>query len=117
MAIALFSLVGIPPLAGFIGKFRIFASLANGYDITGSSALLALLVVGGINTVISLFYYLRVVKVMVIDSESDRVATAKWQSGWLSGAFIVAVTLPLLVLFVQWNELNEWAIEATRFMF
>lgn len=117
MAIAMFSLVGIPPLAGFIGKFRIFASLANGYDITGSTFLLALLVIGGVNTVISLFYYLRVVKVMVMSPESDRVAMANWQSSWVSGAFIVAITLPLLVLFFQWNGLNEWSIEATRYLF
>jgi NADH-quinone oxidoreductase subunit N len=117
MGIAMFSLVGIPPLAGFIGKFRIFASIANGYDITGRPLLLALLVIGGVNTVISLFYYLRVMKVMAIDGESDRVATANWQSSWVSGAFIVAVTLPLVVLFFSWNGLNQWAMDATRHLF
>ena len=117
MAIALFSLVGIPPLAGFIGKFKIFAALADGYGITGNLSLLTLLVIGGINTVISLFYYLRVVKVMVMDPESDRVATANWSSNWVSGAYVVAVTLPLLALFLSWDRLNEWSIEAARQLF
>ena len=66
-ALILFSLVGLPPLAGFLGKFAIFASLADGWKQTGNVYLLVLLVLGGLNTAISLFYYLRVVKVMTID--------------------------------------------------
>jgi NADH-quinone oxidoreductase subunit N len=64
-AITLFSLIGLPPLAGFIGKFAIFASLVEGWQsVEGAGQpgfyLLLLLLVGGINTAISLFYYLRV---------------------------------------------------------
>ena len=46
LALMLFSLVGLPPLAGFIGKFAIFASLADGYTATGHNYLLYLLVIG-----------------------------------------------------------------------
>ena len=67
MAIILFSLVGLPPLAGFSAKFTIFAALVD-------AGLLGLLVIGVLNTVLSLFYYLRVVRVMVLAEPADRPA-------------------------------------------
>ena len=73
-SVILFSLIGLPPLAGFLGKFAIFAALAQSWRITGNLFLLVLLIVGGLNTAISLFYYLRVVKVMTIDPELDSTA-------------------------------------------
>ncbi len=57
MAVQLFSLVGLPPLAGFMAKFTVFASLWQcGFG--------GLLLVAVLNTVLSLFYYLRVIRVM-----------------------------------------------------
>ncbi len=116
MGIVMFSLVGIPPLAGFVGKFAIFAALMEGYNVTGYTFLLVLLIVGGLNTVISLFYYLRVVRVMAIEPETHSI-----DSGWsmisLGGAFIVLVTMPLLILFVNWGGLSDWTTAATRHLF
>jgi NADH-quinone oxidoreductase subunit N len=61
MVVALLSLVGIPPLAGFVGKLQLFvATIDAGYSW------LALLAV--VNTVVSLFYYLRVAAVMYFDT-------------------------------------------------
>ncbi|MFH1264140.1 MAG: NADH-quinone oxidoreductase subunit N, partial [Planctomycetota bacterium] len=57
LALILFSLLGLPPLAGFAAKFSIFYALFD-------ARLLGLLAIGVLNTVLSLFYYLRVVKVM-----------------------------------------------------
>ena len=113
-AIVLFSLVGIPPLAGFIGKFAIFASLADAYRVSGHHWLMALLVLGGINTVLSLFYYLRVVKVMAIDPEPERSTTINWSMVSLSGAFIALVTFPIILFFVKWDFLNEWTTTAAK---
>ena len=113
-AIVLFSLVGIPPLAGFIGKFAIFASLAEGYQASGFNWILMLLVFGGLNTVLSLFYYLRVVKVMAIDPEPDRATSTNWSMVSMGGAFIALVTFPLILFFIKWDLLNEWTITAAR---
>ncbi len=67
-SLMLFSLVGLPPLAGFAGKVNIFLALAD-------AQLWPLLIIAGLNTAVSLFYYLRVVKVMTIDPEpEDRLA-------------------------------------------
>ncbi|MFO0899878.1 MAG: NADH-quinone oxidoreductase subunit N [Pirellulales bacterium] len=106
----LFSLIGIPPLAGFIGKFAAFASLAD-------AKLWALLVIGGLNTALSLFYYLRVVKVMTIDPEpEDRLPVRlPWYSA--AGGYLCLLTAPLLLLMVFWDGLNRWALAATANLF
>jgi NADH-quinone oxidoreductase subunit N len=116
MAIVMFSLVGIPPMAGFVGKFAIFASLMEGFKITGQTYLAVLLVIGGLNTVLSLYYYLRVIKVMAIDPP-PATDPAPWSMVSLGGAYIVFITAPLLLLFVFWNDLGNWAVAATRDLF
>ena len=112
----LFSLVGLPPLAGFIGKFAIFASLAEGFSITGQAYLMVLLVVGGLNTAISLFYYLRVVRVMTIDDPPDPLPATLplGQSG--SGIFVFLLTIPTAVLIVAWEPISNAATAAANFL-
>ena len=56
----LFSLAGIPPLAGFFAKFYIFVAVLD-------SKLYLLAVIGLVTTVISAFYYLRIVKIIYFD--------------------------------------------------
>ena len=65
MMLAMFSLAGIPPFAGFFGKFFIFTSALN----TGSVAIYVLVLIALINTIVSLYYYLLVVKAMYINTE------------------------------------------------
>ena len=64
MAIFMFSLAGIPPLAGFFGKFYVFLAALD-------AGLIGLAVIGVLTSVIGAYYYLRVVKVMYFDSERD----------------------------------------------
>jgi NADH-quinone oxidoreductase subunit N len=60
MMLAMFSLAGIPPVAGFFGKFFLFTAAASkGYYV--------LLLIAVLNATVSLYYYLRVVKAMFID--------------------------------------------------
>ncbi len=118
-SLILFSLVGMPPLAGFVGKFAIFASLAEAYtsaSAAGDSAfyLLVMLVVGGLNTALCLFYYLRVVKVMTIDDEAPDRPPFSFSEVSLQGAFLWMVTLPTALLMVSWNWLSELALAAAR---
>ncbi len=97
-AVVMFSLVGIPPLAGFAAKFAIFAQ-------TYEAGLLSLVVIGVLNTVFSLFYYLRVVKTMVLDPEREgRPAPAIriWSN---AGFYCALIAFLLVVLGVFWNPL------------
>lgn len=70
MMLAMFSLAGIPPFAGFFSKFFIFTGAIN----QGSIAIYVLVLIALINTIISLYYYLLVVKAMFISDEESTVA-------------------------------------------
>jgi NADH-quinone oxidoreductase subunit N len=114
-AAVLVSLVGLPPMAGFVSKFLVFASLAEAITKGIERPLmLVLLVVGGVNTVISLFYYLRVLKVMTFDPPADgRVAAAA--PVWLPGALVTAVVVPVVLLGIFFSGLLEFARLAGTF--
>jgi NADH-quinone oxidoreductase subunit N len=93
MALVMFSLVGLPPFAGFAGKLFVFAAVLN-------AKLWIVLAAGLLNTVLSLFYYLRVVKVMVLSPEplhrqSPRIPLLKS----MAGLYCMILTLPVVVLF------------------
>ena len=87
-------------MAGFIGKFYIFASL-----IKGGSTFYWLVVIGGINSVVSLYYYLKVVKVMYF--EGERADKIMFPSNTLAGALIITA-VPSLLLGIYWNPIANW---------
>jgi NADH-quinone oxidoreductase subunit N len=70
MMLALFSLAGIPPVAGFFGKFFLFTSAA-------SKGNYILVLIAVLNATISLYYYLKVVKAMFIDKSENPIAYFK----------------------------------------
>jgi len=70
MMLAMFSLAGIPPFAGFFSKFFIFTSAIG----QGSIAIYVLVLIALINTIISLYYYLLVVKAMFISEDQSQIA-------------------------------------------
>jgi len=65
LAMLLFSLAGIPPLAGFFAKFYVFLAAIN-------SGLYALAVIGVLLSVVGAYYYLRIVKIMYFDAPAER---------------------------------------------
>ncbi len=92
LALALLSLVGIPPLAGFVGKLTLFvAAIDGGYGW--------LAVVAVINTVVSLFYYLRVIAPMYFEPPSAQVAVLA--RGAASGMLLAGTGVVLLGLAAQ----------------
>ena len=110
VAVILFSLVGLPPLAGFAAKFTIFAAVYDG-------RLLTLLAVGVLNTVLSLFYYLRVVRVMAVAPEPQGRQAAAIPLSSAPGAYCLIVTIPIVVLGVWWNGLLALAKAAAAQLF
>jgi NADH-quinone oxidoreductase subunit N len=104
----LVSLIGLPPLAGFIGKFYIFYALV----VAGGPWMIGLLVIAGVNTAISLVYYLRVAKTVCIDPEP---ATRGHVSlGLMPGLYVLVITLPVLIYGIYPVPLTDLAQQATK---
>ena len=89
MTLALFSLAGIPPFAGFFSKFFIFAAaFQGGFHLLVFIAL--------VNTIISLYYYLKIVKSMYINKSDEPIAT--FRSDNYTRASLIICTLGIIVL-------------------
>ncbi len=117
MMLAMFSLAGIPPFAGFFSKFFIFTGALSG---TASTALYVLVLIALINTIISLFYYLMVVKAMFLSSDEPvipkfRSAVSERVGMWVTIAGILALGLvscfynQILILCRDFGLLNSIA--------
>ena len=99
LAIFLFSLVGIPPFAGFIGKFFLFAAVLQ----AKTPFFYTLAVIGVINSVISLYYYARIIKTVLLEKAepSDGVVLVARPTATL----LTLLAIPTLVLGVWWGPL------------
>jgi len=93
MLISLFSLAGIPPVAGFFGKFFLFTAAA-------SKGMYILVLIAVINATISLYYYLLVVKAMFINKNESPIATLN-STFYEKAAFTLCVSGVLLIGFVS----------------
>jgi NADH-quinone oxidoreductase subunit N len=106
-AIFLFSLTGLPPFAGFAGKWYLFYAVFERIPGPGGSWYAILAFVGAINTAISLFFYVRIVRAMFIDvpfeQRSDPLPAATGYNVLL-GAFSVLI----LVFGVWWRPMIDW---------
>ncbi len=104
MTAFLFSLTGLPPTAGFVGKVYLFASVIDG-------GLYWLAVVGVLNSAVSLYYYARIVKAMYLERplSDTRVILPRFSVGML--AFLFAGTL---LLGVYWAPLADLAERSTE---
>ncbi len=78
LAMLLFSLAGIPPLAGFFAKFYVFLAAIN-------AGLYALAVIGVLTSVIGAFYYLTIVKIMYFDEPVERFEPMPGSLGFVLG--------------------------------
>ena len=107
MTIFMVSLTGLPPSAGFIGKFYIFASL-----IKGGNQFYWLVVVGGINSVVSLYYYFRVVKVMFLEGERSETIL---QPPTIMAGMLLATAIPTVILGIYWTPVADWIQNSLTF--
>ena len=85
LAVAMLSLAGIPPFVGFMGKFYLFEAVVK-------AGLVNLAIIGVINSLISVYYYLRVIVVMYMKpSEEDSYEGTEWVSVVASSVLILLV--------------------------
>jgi NADH-quinone oxidoreductase subunit N len=97
LLIILFSLAGIPPLAGFFAKFYVFKSVLE-------QSMFFLAIVGLLSTVVAAFYYLRLIKIMYFDKEKEKYDED--HSLWLRFS-LGASTLLILIYFIFPSQLIE----------
>lgn len=90
MVYFMLSLAGIPPTAGFMGKFFVFGSAINA-DLGWLAA------IGVINSVISVFYYMRVVRPMFFDPVPADAQPITY-SRWIQAGLVIAAVMTLLIM-------------------
>jgi NADH-quinone oxidoreductase subunit N len=97
LLIILFSLAGIPPLAGFFAKFYVFKAVIE-------QSMYFLAIVGLLSTVIAAFYYLRIIKIIYFDKEKEKYDSD--HSLWLKFSLTVS-TILILLYFIFPSQLIE----------
>jgi NADH-quinone oxidoreductase subunit N len=111
MAVFLFSLTGLPPTAGFVGKVFLFASLLK----DGAGLPVALAVIGIVNTVISLYFYARVLRAMFLLPPETRFAQPiRVDGAGLLAAGLAVLTLVAGIFFGPLASLAEWSAGFVR---
>ncbi|MEQ8321552.1 MAG: NADH-quinone oxidoreductase subunit NuoN [Rhodospirillales bacterium] len=88
LVVFMFSLAGIPPLAGFFGKLYVFVAAIE-------AQLYALAIIGVVASVIGAFYYLRIIKVMYFDEPVDHFDTPIGREM----TFVIGITSVIVILF------------------
>jgi NADH-quinone oxidoreductase subunit N len=108
LTVFLFSLTGVPPFAGFVGKFFLFSAvLKQG----GAFALLAL--VAAINSVISLYYYAKVIKTMFLDMpnpEDKTISVAVYDF-----TLLIPLTVLTVIFGIYFSPLVQYTSKSLSF--
>lgn len=109
MTIALLSLAGIPPAAGFFGKFFLFNAAVE-------ANLTWLAIVGVLNAIVALYYYLVVIKVMYVDrsEDEDKVIPVSAASSWV---LAVPTVIVIVLGTVGAQAVFNWAINGAASLF
>jgi NADH-quinone oxidoreductase subunit N len=106
LAIFLFALTGIPPFSGFIGKVYLFAEVIN-------QGVYWLALVAALNSVVSLYYYARIVKVMFLE---DPTHTGELSVGFVPRVMLAILVVPTLLLGVYWEPVIRIAESSVRIL-
>ncbi|MCA0455789.1 MAG: NADH-quinone oxidoreductase subunit N [Chloroflexi bacterium] len=109
MTVALLSLAGVPPAAGFVGKFFLFRAAVQS-DLTW------LAIVGVLNSIVALYYYLVVIKVMYVDRSPDEDKPIPVSRPYTWAMSITAIAV-ILIGTVAVQTVFTWAVESARSLF
>ncbi|MFN8009568.1 MAG: NADH-quinone oxidoreductase subunit N [Terriglobia bacterium] len=105
MSIFMLSLIGIPPFAGFLGKLYIFGAVIE-------KGLAWFAVVGAVNAAIAAYYYVRVIKAMIIEEGDGNMSPVR--ISLLNQTLLVILLVPNILLTVFWNPVHHWASASLR---
>ena len=107
MAVFMFSMAGIPPLAGFFGKLYVFLAAVN-------EGLYTLAIIGVLTSVVGAYYYLRIVKIMYFDEPADAFDKT---AGREVGVIMTVAGLFTLLFFVLPSPIVNAATQAAAVLF
>ncbi len=103
MLTAMLSLGGVPPFAGFFGKLLVFGAAVD-------ANMIWLVVVGIFNAIISLYYYLKILKVMYLDRPADEKPLPKAAFSWQVALGVCVLGIFILgVWFAPWYSMSQGA--------
>jgi NADH-quinone oxidoreductase subunit N len=108
MMVAMLSLAGMPPLAGFVAKFYIFAAAVR-------AGWVWLAVVGVLNAIIGLYYYMTVLKVIYLYRSEDEDKAIPSPPAF--NIVLVVCVVAIVVIGVLSGPLLDWTIEVGRNLF
>ncbi|MCX7875588.1 MAG: NADH-quinone oxidoreductase subunit N [Melioribacteraceae bacterium] len=100
LVIFLVSLAGLPPTAGFIGKLYLFIALVD-------AKMIAVAIIALLNTVVSLYYYVRIVKHMYLNKPTEKTLTVK--PNLFNTLLVLVLVIPVLVFGIYFQPLVDWA--------
>jgi NADH-quinone oxidoreductase subunit N len=127
MTIFLLALLGLPPLAGFAGKWQVFNAVYDAGKVATASgqanlgiAFYILIGVGAVNTALSAYYYLRVVRVMLLESPDGQAIpgdtanrqAAELKVGPFASLYLIVLTIALFAAGINWDPLTVAADRA-----
>ena len=106
MTIFLVSLIGLPPMAGFVGKFALFAAIIK-------QQFYFLAAVGVLNSVVAAFYYFRIIRTMFLDQPTgdEKPVTVSPHNG----ALMYSLSIATVILGVYWDPVFRLAKSSVRF--
>ena len=100
MGIFLFSLMGIPPFAGFLAKWYVFAAVIQ-------ADLLWLAVIGVVNSAIGAFYYIKILKTMFMEDSDSEEPSSKLELHPIYAGLLFVLVVPNIIGLLLWGYLDR----------
>jgi NADH-quinone oxidoreductase subunit N len=110
LAIFLFSLTGLPPFAGFAGKWYLFYAVFERIPEPGGQWYAVLALIAALNTAVALFYYVRIIRAMYIDPPHTEPTPIK--SPVFYQVLLATFSTAILLFGVWWTPMIEWTHSA-----
>jgi NADH-quinone oxidoreductase subunit N len=114
LLVCVFSLIGMPPFGGFLGKFMVFFSVLASTKVHW--VMWVVLVMGLFNTVFSLFYYLRLLKHAFIDEPVNDSRPVRSELTSDSGCYALLLSLPVILLGIVPDPISRVAEDVARWL-
>ena len=111
MFVFLISLTGLPPTAGFIGKLKLFEVIVGAGTSAGGTAFTSeslfyysLAIIGALNTAVSLYYYMKVAKIMAFERPDEE---GDFPVGLFDRAYLLVYFIPVMFLIIEFGPLLD----------